>query len=231
MRSRTASRERGAAYLLALLSLLALTGLGISLSRIASTERRLGWGYESRHQALRAAESALAMSEASLVAGRPPVASAVELSRTVRSRVSQVGLASWEAPLLLGADRCYACAADTPLKSRYRLAAVGERQVIDSKASPGDERMHSRVELEAIVTLQPWPPPTTRASSRDGRCLNEIVINRIASELLAELNPPECRPTGLETAVAGVDPGTQAACAIPVQVCAIRTDWRERWPP
>ncbi len=229
--------QRGGAYLLALTALLALTGLGIAISRIASTERRLGRALESRLQALAAAESGLAIAIAGLLEGRPVEHPGIELGPAQPGPVRAIRRIEVELPTLLSIVPCTTCGAEESRVARvsYRLGAIGERLLSATSDPAGRERRVARVALEAVVTLQPWPSPGAidddpEDAVPDPRCADDDVVARLTARLTAELNPSRCRFAGRTLPVSALDPESGAVCAIEVPVCVVVSDWREVAP-
>jgi hypothetical protein len=234
---RPCRREIGSAYLLALTALLALTGLGIVLSGVCTTERRLGTAVASRQHALVAADSGLEIAIAGLLEGRAPDYLEIEVEQEQFGAITAASRVAISPPALLSVLACGACDVEAGGVARvsYRIEAIGER-LVRSRADEVDaERSIARVELEAVATLQPWPVPGPPAgdpedSWSDPRCGNEEVIARLVARLTAELNPGSCRLAGRELAVPGVDLESGAVCEIDVPVCVLVSEWREVGP-
>lgn len=227
--TRMATAERGSAYLLAMTVLIVLTGLGIVLSGIGLTERRLASADGEYLEAVNAANSGLAIATARLLAGEEPeeLEIVLAISRWIGSiRTDRVTIAQ---PTLLAVVLCRACDSEGGEWARvsYRVAASGQREVWRLSSSSAGSRVLARAAVGATVTLQPWPAPGAAPSSPGGDaglCAPEAYA-RAHERLTRELYTPGCRFASTAFDVRTADASTGAICSIRLPVCVLLTDW------
>jgi hypothetical protein len=153
-------RQAGSAYLLALLVLAVLTGLGIALARVAQQERARATAFLARTQAMSAAESGVSVAEIRLVEsdvsdplevvfGLQPARSLVGGNRVVIESVAPV--------IAVPCDLCEIGAGSRWFRVDYGLTSLGERRAWKSGTSPLDGRLMAAFAVEVTLSVEPWP--------------------------------------------------------------------------
>ncbi len=222
------STQRGSAYLLALAVILVLTGLGIVISEMALSERRLGTVDHETLQALNAAESGLALAAARLLAGAEPEELDLSFGLTRLEDWTRSSRAQVEAPVEIAREPCSLCEpAGEWTRASYEISTVGLRQL----EHPAGVRTLARTAVRAVLTVQPWPAPGTVAALGDASdgapaCPQEVRV-QLAEALAAELHPAGCRFGAGAFSIGATDAETGRSCWLWVPVCLLVTDWAE----
>lgn len=153
-------RQAGSAYLLALLALAVLAGLGIVLSRVAQVERQLGSAYLSRAQAMSAAESGLNVAVTRLVEADLSEPFELVFGEESSGLLVRGNLAVVESVVPVMAVPCDLCEMGSDsrwFRVDYGLVAGGERRVWRIPGSSQTGELRAAVSVEETLTLQPWP--------------------------------------------------------------------------
>lgn len=162
-RRRSLGRQRGSAYLLALVALVLLTGLGLAVSQMAQTERLLGGGEAALADALAGAESGLELAATRMVLAE----SAAPLELLMNRRTASAGTESAvrvtaSAPVAARLHPCNLCELNPAdegariYRVEYVVEAGGERIVwrAGGEADEGERRAVRAV--DGMFALQPW---------------------------------------------------------------------------